>query len=451
MIRRVLFTRGSVAAGAAGAAGAAVSPLVACAPAERSAPAAPAVVAPAAPAGPLTFMHYRAADEQPVIKGMVDRFVAVHHGVGVTVVAEPNDFDVKLQVLFAAGTPPDVYYSKPESYGFYVRGGQMAGLTPLITRDRYDLSDFFPGSVGQYQIGGQTYALPRGYAPNTFYVNPELFRQAGAPLPATDWKDTSWTWARLIEAGSQLTKRSGDDVAQYAIAAPLDFRNYATYVYSNGGELWDRAGGESRITQPPTVETLQFIADLMHKYRIAPTPAELKQQSQSARWTSHGLAMTHDSASRFGEWQRAGLDFDVAVPPLGAAPGRTIAGGGVAYSLAAGSKQRDAAWELLKWMTGKEMQLVEVQPGIVFPPRRSIASSPAFLKPGQPPAHAALTVEAAESHMLVTPPFTRWQDLLALMDGQLATLWNGQDSARSVAGKIQPQVDALLKESPTPS
>jgi multiple sugar transport system substrate-binding protein len=160
--------------------------------------------------------------------------------------------------------------------------------------------------------------------------------------------------------------------------------------------------------------------------------------------------MNQDSASRFGEWRSAGLDFDVAVPARGAAPERVIAGGGVAYSLASASKRPDAAWDLLAWMVSKEMQLVEVQAGIVFPPRRSLANSPAFLHPGEPPAHAALTIEGAERHMLVTPPFTRWQDLLAVMNDQLAPLWNGQETAATVAGKIKPLVDALLKEAPTP-
>jgi multiple sugar transport system substrate-binding protein len=160
---------------------------------------APSRAADAGVAGRLSFMHYRAADEQPIIQEMVDAFVAQHQGLTVEVVAQPDDFDAKLQILLAAGTAPDVYYAKPESYGYYVQRGHMASLTPLIKRGRFDLADFFPGSFSQYQIRGQTYALPRGYAPNTFYVNLELFRKEGARLPAVDWKDATWTWAKLLK------------------------------------------------------------------------------------------------------------------------------------------------------------------------------------------------------------------------------------------------------------
>jgi len=37
------------------------------------------------------------------------------------------------------------------------------------------------------------------------------------------------------------------------------------------------------------------------------------------------------------------------------------------------------------------------------------------------------------------------------MTEHLTPLWNGQDNARDAAGRIKPLVDALLKESPTPS
>ena len=62
-----------------------------------------------------------------------------------------------------------------------------------------------------------------------------------APLPAFDWKDSAWTWAKFLEVGARLTKRSGDQVTQHAVLAPLDFRDYASYVYSNGGELTNTA------------------------------------------------------------------------------------------------------------------------------------------------------------------------------------------------------------------
>ncbi|MBI3969953.1 MAG: extracellular solute-binding protein [Chloroflexi bacterium] len=263
-------------------------------------------------AGRITFMHYRKADEQPIIQEMVDAFVARRAGLSVEVVAQPDQFDQKLQVLFAAGTAPDVYYSKPESYGFYVQRGHMASLTPLIKRDRYDVSDFFPGSVNQYQIRDQAYALPRGYAPNTFYVNLELFKQGGVPTPAFNWKDPSWTWSAFVDAASRLTKRGGE-VMQHGVLPPLAFRDYASFVYSNGGELWDRDGKESRITQPRAVEALQFIADLMHKHRVAPTPVDLKQINEKQRWTSRMAAMTQDSASRFKENAR---DVAARVKPL---------------------------------------------------------------------------------------------------------------------------------------
>ena len=53
--------------------------------------------------------------------------------------------------------------------------------------------------------------------------------------------------------------------------------------------------------------------------------------------------------------------------------------------------------------------------------------------------------------MLVTPAFTHRQDLLAITAGHLAALWCGREHARDVAARMKPQLDALLRTSPTPS
>jgi len=84
--RRALFSGASRSGGDAGA-------LLAVACGQRGEPAVrPARIV----TGRVTFMHYRKADEQPVIQEMVDAFVARHSGLSVQVVAQPDEFDQKL-------------------------------------------------------------------------------------------------------------------------------------------------------------------------------------------------------------------------------------------------------------------------------------------------------------------------------------------------------------------
>ncbi|MGH2367548.1 MAG: ABC transporter substrate-binding protein, partial [Chloroflexota bacterium] len=114
----------------------------------------------------------------------------------------------KLQTLFAAGTPPDMFRQETAGMAFFASRGQTAPLDSFMKRDKYDLADFFPAAWDLWRWKGKYYGVPF-LGIRIAYYNRALSQQVGArKVPAT-WRDSSWTWDAFLEVCRKVTLRQG--------------------------------------------------------------------------------------------------------------------------------------------------------------------------------------------------------------------------------------------------
>jgi ABC-type glycerol-3-phosphate transport system substrate-binding protein len=121
-----------------------------------------------------------------------------------------------------------------------------------------------------------------------------------------------------------------------------------------------------------------------------------------------------------------------------------------AVLLARGGPRADAAWLLLRHMTGTEGQLLRMEHGGAVPSRDSVARAPSYLS-FSTPAMASPRINtifpdmAREGSVRLRPQTARWNDVLALANGETAALYAGQASAGEVAKRLTPMINELLK------
>ena len=113
--------------------------------------------------------------------------------------------------------------------------------------------------------------------------------------------------------------------------------------------------------------------------------------------------------------------------------------------MATSSKNKDAAWEFLKFMLGPEAQLEHARGGQTFPSRKSIQLHPQVAVADQMPRSFKMFVEG-QQHVRLDPQLTNWRDVEAAINKELTPLWDGQRSAREAATLVKGVVDPLLKE-----
>ena len=188
--------------------------LAACTPAVQPAPGAPtgqeAGGEAAQPAGaPVTLSfvcdiinegHVKVRD-----KWAAD-FSAANPGITVQHQPTPNaDYNTKVQTLFAAGTPPDIYRYLTEITPIVAvaQKNMHVQLDDYIAADNLDLSDFRPDAVRLYQWEGKTYALPATTATRTSFT---MWTSSKRPA----WSCRPWTGkTRALPLRSSWTCCSG--------------------------------------------------------------------------------------------------------------------------------------------------------------------------------------------------------------------------------------------------
>lgn len=454
--RRRLLRSSAVAAGAA--------LLAACgsaAPQSSSGEATPsgaagagATSAPAQSSGPIKLTFLSDTTNEAVIKVRNEwarKFSEQHSGVTVEHQPIPQEYATKIQTLYAAGTPPDIYRYLQEATPIVtvVEKQLHLQLDDMIARDKYDLADFRPDSIELYRWDGGLYALPRDYGNQNLFYNLDLFNAAGIKPPPADWENKDFTFAVFQDMVKGLTKKNGDRTEQYGFLVNRGWRPWASWVYNNGAavvEKDDKGLAKSiALTDPKAIEALQFLQDMMYKDGVAPRPDVESEMGGFELFASGrvGIMLTNPSdVSRFRTIEA--FKWDVGTLPIGKAERRGTGGGGTGWAIAKGTKYPDEAWEFLKFISSAEAQLDEVHAGGTTPSRVSVITSKDFADPSKPPANVAAFAQAQE-YVVRDPVHPRWPEVFQrVVTPTMDQLWGGTKSAEEVAQAIKTEGDKLF-------
>ena len=431
--------------------------LAACAPAVAPAPGGEqGAAAPAGEAVTLTFVcdiinegHVKVRDKWAQEFSEQNPGVTVHH--------QPTanaDYNTKVQTLFAAGTPPDIYRYLQEITPI-ITVSQKAlhlQLDDYIAADDYDLSDFRPDAIKLYQWDGKTFALPRDYGNQNLFYNVDIFEEAGVEPPPVDWEETSFTFEVFLDMLQRLVKREGDRVTQWGFLVNRGQRPWASWVYSNGGALVHKddtgVATDSAMADEATVEALQFLQDLMYKHEVSPRP-DLESELGGVELFSTGrvaVMLTNPSAvNQFRPIEA--FRWDVGTIPIGKTARRGTGGGGTGWASGAGTKHPQEAWGFLKHITSVEAELDEVSVGATTPSRVSVVTSEAFLDPNLPPKNAKGFAQAQE-FVVRDPVHVNWPEITQrIYTPNMDLLWSGTEDAATVAARIKQEADPLFAQS----
>jgi len=231
--------------------------------------------------------------------------------------------------------------------------GFLKDTAPLIQRDRYDLKQFHPASIETLKLRGKQFGLPHVSHPgfSGHYVNLDALAQAGVPEP----NDATWTLTQLEDLARRLATsgRTGND-NKWVMWAPTQLQHVIVAARAYGGEVISKDGKRSLIAEPASVEALQWIADLLHRHRLAPPPGTL-QGSAVNNFMQGNVAIAWWNMFIMGTLaqQAQGVRWKVLLAPKGPKE-RGIFMTTDPAAQHAGSAQPDQAFELLKHVLSKE-------------------------------------------------------------------------------------------------
>lgn len=377
--------------------------------------------------------------------------------VTINLTLESGNWADKVFTLYAAGTPPDVHNGIVGTFIQLYAQEEVLELTPLIKRDKIDLSPFggFQNDPDMCRSGKQ-WELPvlTTLGQGIFY-NMDLFDKAGLPYPPTDWQDRSWTMERMAEVARRLTTNWGAEDAVYGLVTTAQFHFWA---YPWGGDPfkpeWYAHGiaTETQADHPLVVQSLQFRVDLIYRYQVHPTPGEQSRIAQGGHPFKTGrVAMWWGTGWEYASLAE-GAGFRLGFAPFPwKATNKTVAfTDGVMITRR--TKAPEASWALVKYLTSREGQL-EYARATKRPPTRQDALEPWVTSTF--PLTGFTTVRQFEQATFgfLSNYIDNWahytinaRELQAIQDREGPVMWRNEASPAQHMPVVKQHMDAVLRE-----
>ena len=395
---------------------------------------------------PIKVAFWGSPEEIEIISDTVNRWQKSHPDIEVKLEHIPfGSYVSKILTEIAGRSAPDIIASEVNMFVSFADKDIFVNLNPYMEKDKsFDLSDFFPEVVDRYTVDGKVLGIPRDTAPMAcIYYNKKLFDEAGVAYPTDDWD-----WNDLLEKAKKLTKFDKDGkVIQYGFYSDM----WPNFVLEAGGKLVDNVKHPKKclLDLPESMEGLQFMVDLSHKYKVSPTSNTFRNLGLGViqMFLMQRVAMFHS-----GIWETPMIrknkefDWDIAMFPKGPTGIRKFATGGTAYNILNTSKHPDQAWEVLKALSGDEGQIILAESGLAQPANRKIAEGEHFAGSNKPPLNKKMLNEAVK--YIVYDPFnSKWREIRDLyISPEFDLMFNNLKTVKATVDVITPKANELLKE-----
>lgn len=385
----------------------------------------------------LTVLHWGTPEEEAIVQAMIDAYEAEHPNVSVRRI-HTADYDAKIKTMLAGGTPPDLFYLKPDDLAEFADTGMVMNLEPYAAAQREAgeadwLDDVYPVLMDAFRWdaeeqatgpAGDLYAIPKDFTPGVMYINADLFRRAGytdAQLETIHRE--GWTWQAYREAMIAIAALSNEDKDDGRIYGgvikhwPDPMRNL---LWTFGGSFFgnnDTDFTDIQTDSPESIACLEFIRKLRFE--------------DDCVFNASGIAEGEDDLFRrgrvgafgpYGRWftpQMSDVPFEWDVVPIPHAQGIEPVSilFTVSWAVSAQTAHPDEATALLKSLCGREGQERTARSGLAIPSMRSVVESPAFLETKHGPEHLHVFLDSTAVGRL--PQFPRLKQFNRILDSQM--------------------------------
>ena len=336
-----------------------------------------------------------------------------------------GDYPAAMLAKFAARTPPDVFYVDSNVMPDWVKQGVLQSLDSYVSRQKFPTRPFYAPLLGAFKgPDGKIYGFPKGWSPLAMETNNRLLAAAGVKAPTTQ--------AQLAAAATKLKGVLPSGARPICLSPSWD--RLLAFVYQNGGSFVDVKAKKMTVNSAATRATVNWYVGLINR-GLAGTPSQL-----GVGWCGEALGKEKAAIAFEGNWllPTMGTEF----PSVKYTVNRMIAGTKghgnlaftVSYSMGRDAKNKDAAWQLIRYLVSKPGMTTWTSKGLEL-------SSRSDVKP-----------VAGRAPFLLDAPFAHpWQfapgfdKVRSVADNELSSVIEGKTSVSDMLKKIESEGNAALK------
>jgi trehalose/maltose transport system substrate-binding protein len=325
-----------------------------------------------------------------------------------------------------------------------ILGTHFVDLTQAIGAEA--IKQHFPSIVAANTINGQLVGVPWFTDAGILYYRKDLLEKHGRPVPQT-WADVTET-ARLIQEQERTSNSNFWGIVFQAKAYEGLTCNALEWVDSFGGGTIVAPDGKITINNPKAAEALTMAASWIGK--VAPQGV-MNYTEEEARG-----AFQSGSALFMRNWPYAwplvnSADSPVkdkvgiAALPKGGPDGKNSGTlGGWQLAVSKYSKNREAAIDLVKFLTSQEEQKRRAVTGGFTPTLQALYQDPEVLKanPHFKELYATFTNAVARPS---APTGDRYNQVSSEFFGAIHRVLSGQEKADAALASLQRSLDRLSR------
>jgi raffinose/stachyose/melibiose transport system substrate-binding protein len=295
-------------------------------------------------------------------------------------------FHQRVETYAATGELPDVIYAWPSERSTALHTqGLLKDLGPLVERDNL-AAEYYPIALDPLgQVMNYLGILPGSVtSSHIFYVNNEVLRDAGLS-PARTYEELRAQVPVLQDKGYDTVIVANQDtwVMQSCLFSLLAGR------FCGQGWDWKIRIGEAKFTDGEFEEALSFVQRLYIDGVLTRATLGIDYDSVVELFAANKAAYFIDQDRRVAAFISDPSAGEALIPPerqsdigltvfpdiSGAALNRSTSvvlgpGWGIRADIPAGSSREAAAWKLIKWLSGREVQTWLLSIGAITTPSR---------------------------------------------------------------------------------
>jgi multiple sugar transport system substrate-binding protein len=299
------------------------------------------------------------SDDNPARRQQIALFNRLHPKYDLRL--NPSDESAGIEKVLLqsmAGVGPDLFdcYTADE-LNTYVRAGVAWDITEELAKRGIALEgNVWPATLPLVTREGRAYGFPTNACVDAIWLNKDMFEAAGEPYPKGPW-----TWQELIPVAQRLTVRDERGrIKQFGLLCDWEI-NWVQFVLQWGGRIYSPDGTRCVVDSPEAIAGMQFMHDLIYKYRVMPTPVLEAAMATQGGWGMGTISYFGGGKGAMalgGRWWLCTLR-DYEGLRLGAVEcpyrdKRVFHGYGRATLINKYSPRREQALDFMAYMAGKE-------------------------------------------------------------------------------------------------
>jgi arabinogalactan oligomer/maltooligosaccharide transport system substrate-binding protein len=311
----------------------------------------------------------RPDSEGPTFQALIKQFETAYPKIKVKYVNVPSDqAQNQFQTAAQAGTgAPDVIRSEVAWTSQFASLGYLQPLDGTRAVDAQE--DFLPGPLSSTKYQDKTYAVPQVTDTLALIYNKRLLKEAGH-------EEAPKTVEELKQVALDVKAKTGVN----GLALNVDSYFLLPFMYGEGGDLLDVAAKKIVVNSPANVKAVQTVSDLITSGAAA-KPATTDSYANAMTALKDGkAAMIYNGPWALSEIYQ-GKEFkdkaNLGIAPVPAGSVKAAAPtGGWNLAIYAGSKNLDASYEFVRFMTTVEAQAKIAKELSLLPTRTSSYDNP---------------------------------------------------------------------------